>query len=94
MVVAGSLVEYTQRKGIVLSVKDSECLIWTKDSYGREIVETAAIDKLLETGYQAGQRIKGYVNIKRSSIRKTFNSHHVKLSYCRVIPLFELVCKI
>jgi len=54
MVAAGSVVEYIQRKGIVLSVKGGECLIWTKDSYGREIVETAAIDKVTETGYQAG----------------------------------------
>ena len=44
MVAAGSVVEYIQRKGIVLSVKGGECLIWTKDSYGRETVETAAID--------------------------------------------------
>lgn len=54
MVAAGSVVEYIQRKGIVLSVKGGECLIWTKDSYGRETVETAAIDKVTETGYQAG----------------------------------------
>ena len=32
MVAAGSVVEYIQRKGIVLSVKGGECLIWTKDS--------------------------------------------------------------